>query len=302
MYKKVAPAFFVATSLALAACGNIGVQGNQEVVSQEESSVSAPSIDRQSYSNIHAVFDAEKQTVETPLEKYVHSPEEQIIIMTASYIHLKQCAVDKGQELPHHFYQVEYKSDVPFGVWSSEFAEKYGYQLNNSLGKVYVDEGYKGEDIPSEMQKNFESCHDEVSSQNIPYFIKGVAASEVTETAVLSEVSGQVNHLLEEDSDVQLAIKEWIQCLEEKGIPIDTNYDQPIPVIPEDKEANIKQALIDVQCKKDVRLMERYYDAEAQYEQALIEKNQAAFNTLGERKEAYLNQAKEILLQNGITP
>ncbi|WP_237201005.1 hypothetical protein [Rothia nasimurium] len=304
MSKKLVPYFLVATCLALAACGNVSGQG-VAVDSEGEpdiTSVVAPTVDRDSYSNIHAVLNPEKQTIDTPLNKYVHDADERMTIARANYINLKKCATGKGYELPHHFYQTEYRIEAPFGVWSNSFAEKYGYEINHTLGKVYVDEGYRGEDVPSEIQQTFETCLTEIADQEIPYFIKGVAMSATAETAVLSEVSGQVTYLVQEDSDVKAAIQEWIQCLNDQGIQIDPQYEEPFPIIPDDKEANIKQALVDVQCKKDVRLMERYYDAQAQYEQALIEKNQAAFNTLAERKEAYLNQAKEVLQQNGITP
>lgn len=302
MFKKVSPALVLAGCFLLAACGNAGGQVSQEASPSEMNKPAIPTVDRSSYSHIKATFDPEKQTVETPLDKYVHSADEQTIISTANYTFLKKCATEQGKELPHHFYQVEYRGDIPFSVWSNSFAEKYGYEINHVLGKIYIDEGYRGAEIPTEIQQTFETCLDEISSKEIPYFIEGISISDNAETRILSEVSGQVAYLVIEDADVKDAIEEWSQCLKSQGIALDPQYEQPSPVIPEDKEANIRQALIDVQCKKEVRLMERYYDAQAQYEQALIEKNQAAFNSLAERKEAYTKQAKEVLVQNGITP
>lgn len=302
MHKKIASTFMVLGCLVLTACGNAGSQDSSS--SPESEAISSPTFsvpDRQGYSNIHAVFNQERQTVETPLDKYAHSEDEHIVIATANYLLLKQCATKKGSELPHHFYQTEYRSDIPFGVWSTAFAEKYGYQINHSLGRIYVDEGYQGEDN-QEIQKTFESCIQEVEGQEIPVLIKGFSLAASAETSVLSEVSGQVDYFLVEDPDVKAAVEEWKNCLAQQGIAMNPEYENPIPVIPEEKEQNIKQALIDVQCKKEVSLMERYYDAQAQYEQALIEKNQAAFNTLAERKEEYFQQAKEILVQNGIKP
>lgn len=298
--RKLASISMLVGSLLLTACGATGGQ-EQEGLEADASAPAVPSVDRSAYSNVHAIFDYEKQTVETPLDKYTHTPDEHIIISSANFFDLKKCVNEKGQELIHHFYQTEYRSQVPFGVWSPQFAEKYGYEINHSLGRVYIDEGYKGEPT-AEMQQALESCAQEIAVEEIPVFIKGFTISPSPETAILSEVSGQVTALVEQDPDVDAAIAEWTECLAGQGISIDTNYEIPAPITPEDKESNIKQALIDLQCKQDVRLMERYFDAQAQYEQALIEENQAAFNTLAERKEAYVNQAKDILRQNGINP
>lgn len=250
---------------------------------------------------MHAVFNEGLQSVEMPLDKYVNSPDEYVQIATANFYQLKACVVGKGQPLTHHYYQTEYRSVAPFGVWSRQYAERYGYELHNELGRVYVGEGVKGEETP-QMQTALEECASEVEPQEIPVILRGVSVNMGPETATLGEVSEQVTMLVAQDSDVKSAIEEWTQCLAKEGISMDTQYENPLPVIPEDKEAQIKQALIDVQCKKDTRLMERYFDAQAQYEQALIEKNQATFNTLAETKAANLEKARAALRENGVTP
>lgn len=297
-YKKTSPLVAVAC-LFLVACGGAGNQGGQ-IDSATANSVDAPAVNRGEYSKIRAVFDDDKQIVETPLDKYVHSEDEITQIATANFFPLKKCVNDAGYETSYHFYETKYRPEIPFGVWSKSQAEKYGYAINPVKGKVYLAEGGAGED-PAQAKVQTE-CLETTEGSEIPVLVAGVSARPAGDLLILSEVSGQVQALMNQDQDVEAAIQEWIQCLADQGIPMDSQYEQYIPVIPEDKEANIKQALADVQCKKDVRLMERYFDAQAQYEQALIEKNQAAFNTLAERKEAYLTQAKEVLIQNGITP
>ncbi len=301
MFKKVTTSFMIIGCLCLVACGNMGNQASQEPESSDlASALDIPEVDRNAYQNIHAIFDEQKQIVETPLSRYVHSEDEFTMIITANFFPFKQCVNNAGYETSRHTYQTEYRPHIPYAVWSYPFAEKYGYDINPVQGKVYLDQGETDEN--PERNKVQSDCLEKTQGDEIPVIMRGVSARPVGDMVILSEVSQQVQTLMTQDTDVNSAVQEWIQCLEGQGIPMDTTYEQPIPVIPEEKEANIKQALVDVQCKKDVRLMERYYDAQAQYEQALIEKNQAAFNTLGERKEEYVNQAKQVLLQNGITP
>lgn len=295
MRNLVTHVFCLMGCLALAACGNAGSQ--QLEASASATSSPLPQVDRSAYSHITATFNSELQTVSTPLDAYVHTEDELAIIATANYYPLKDCVLNKGQNIPHHHYQVEYKSYAPYGVWSPVHAEKYGYSLHKSLGKVYLDDGYQGQETP-EMSQALAECVQETADQEIPVLIKGVAVSG---GSIISEISGQSQALLQADPDVQAAINEWKTCLAEAGISMDPQYEQPIPLIPEDTEANIQQALIDVQCKQKVRLMERYYNAQAQYEQALIEKNQAALNTIAQQKEAYLDQARQQLRQRGIS-
>ena len=303
-FQKTISSLLMTGCLFLVACGSTSTQNERAdsgVASNEMNiGVDVPVINREEYANIHAVPDDSKQIVETPLDRYVHSEDEVTQIVAANFFPFKKCVNDAGYETSHHFYETEYRPDVPFGVWSRSYAEKYGYAINRAKGKVYLDQGDSSEDPGRDKIQT--ECLAKTAGDEIPVLMRGVSARPVGDLVILSEVSGQIQVLMNEDEDIKAAVQEWIQCLNDQGIPMDSQYEQHIPVIPDDKEANIKQALVDVQCKQDVRLMERYFDAQAQYEQALIEKNQAAFNTLAERKEAYLNQAREVLIQNGITP
>lgn len=297
--RKVTTTLITVSCFFLAACGGTGSQDSQGGEAEANSSLEVPEVDRSKYSHIHAVFDEQKQIVETPLSKYVHSEDEVTQIVSANFFAFKKCVNDLGFQTSHHTYQTEYRPNIPFAVWSQPFAEKYGYKINPVQGKIYINEGDSA-DNPSRDQAQTE-CLEQTQSSEIPVIMSGVSARPVGDMVILSEVSNQVSYLLAEDADVKAAIQEWVTCLEGNDIQIDTNYEQPIPITPDGQEESIKHALIDVQCKKDVRLMERYFDAQAQYEQALIERNQTAFNTLAEKKESSLEEARRILALNGVS-
>lgn len=283
----------------LVSCSSAGDQEASKQANPSGASVSG--IDRSAYSNIHAVLDEETQTVETPLSKYINTAEERTQIATANFFDFKECVQSKGYQIVHHYYQVESRPEAPFGVWSQTYAEKYGYSIDKILGRVYVDEGVETED-PATLQAHSD-CEAELMSSEIPVLLKGLNASlQGTGTDILGESYNKAQSLLFQDSDVQAAIDEWTQCLADQGIAMDDEYELPIPVIPEDTEAQFKQALLDVECKEKVRLTQRFYDAQAQYEQALIEKNQSAFNSLAEVKAKNLELAHQKLQENGITP
>lgn len=286
-------AMILASCFLLVSCTTAGDQQGSE---QNES---LPVINRQEYSHIRAVLDTRKQTAETPLDKYVHSEDELTQIAAANFFNLKKCVNAKGYEVFHHFYQTKVLPEMPLGVWSEESASKNGTRVVEELGKIYIDEGIDN-DSPAVLKAHTE-CQQEMMSSDIPGLRLGLdVSSSSAESTVLGETYNQAQVLLDSDSEVQSAIHEWKKCLEKEGVVFDAFY--KTPVAPEEPEANIKQALLDVQCKTNVKLMEIYFNAQAQYEQALIEKNQAVFNRIATLKQEQLEEARKILRENGVTP
>lgn len=286
----------VCACLALASCvnsegGSLGYEGSK-------SEWSIPVVDRGSFSSVKPIYDTENMLVETPLDRYVNSAEEQTQIVTANYFPIRECVERKGYPVAYQFYSSDFRPEAPLGVWSRQYAEKYGYSVERRGGKIYLDAGVK--DVSEEDQEIMIECEKSLASYEIPVYLHGDTG--LAETAVIGEVYNYSQILLSEDEDVKAAIDEWVQCLEGKGIAIDRSYTLPGPVVPEDSEAQIKQALEDVACKEEVGLTQRYFEAQAQYEQALIEENQAAFNILAEKKEENLAKARAILIENGIQP
>ncbi|MDY3049498.1 MAG: hypothetical protein SOR40_06970 [Rothia sp. (in: high G+C Gram-positive bacteria)] len=205
--------------------------------------------------------------------------------------------LDAGQQPLHHYIDASSKPEFPLGVWSEAYAARYGYEIVTLQGPVLIDEGDANPDDPAVLQAHSD-CEAQLRGQEIPYYLHGDTG--LGETAILGEVNNQVQSLLLADPDVLAAKEEWLTCLEDQGIAISNENDNIFPLVPEDKELEIEQALKDVACKEKVSLTSRYFDAQAQYEQALIEKNQSAFNTLAEKKESNLEEARRILALNGL--
>lgn len=295
-YKFRVFASMACVCFALTSCIN-NEAGPSEAESQA-GGASIPVVDRDKFSSVKPIYDSENMLVETPLDRYVNSVEEQVQIVTANYFPIRECVERKGYPVAYQFYSSDFRPEAPLGVWSQQYAEKYGYSVERRGGKVYLDAGVK--DVSEEAQEVMIDCEKSLVPYEIPVYLHGDTG--LAETAVIGEVYNYSQILLDEDEDVKTAIDEWVQCLEGKGIAIDRSYTLPGPVVPEDSEDQIKQALEDVACKEEVRLTQRYFEAQAQYEQALIEENQAAFNVLAEKKEENLAKARAILIENGIQP
>ncbi|WP_156366580.1 hypothetical protein [Microbacterium sp. No. 7] len=220
---------------------------------------------------------------------------------------VEQCVEEKGYDFWH--------SDVPpseylipvdrrYGIWDLAAASADGYELPArflSLREKMDDEAEKAYANRSEAQDRAEiECLRSV--EQLPVIQRGVLPDVGDDRSLYlpAELDGQAYFLALEDPRAKDAFAAWAACLEDNGLTRGEGPEQLGPAdIPDELEAQIRVAVIDVTCKRETRFIERLSSLEAQYQAALIDQNQAALDASVQKQAEILRRADEIIATHG---
>lgn len=202
-----------------------------------------------------------------------------------------------------------------YGVTEEAVAARYGYHLASTVagdkpaGKRQSDHGF-GEMTAAKEAVLFGRRADgkaltEVSGRQVPAGgCFGEASSKISNTGELAEavvVSRIASESFERslnDSAVTAAISKWSACMKAKGHtypnPLDAAgaFDLDTPTVP---VKEITAAKADVQCKREVGLVDTWMGFETRYQKAEIEKHAEELRAIKSERAKQMKRIAEIL-------
>lgn len=145
----------------------------------------------------------------------------------------------------------------------------------------------------------FEACLD--VAERLPEIGRDVYLGEELASFELPQsVRSNASVLASASDEWERARRSWSDCLEAHGLRLQHDVESPwAPEIPEDPEASIRVALLDVGCKQETGLVETLSGLESQYQAALIDRNRAALDEVAEKERAIVARADEIIARHG---
>lgn len=223
-----------------------------------------------------------------PLDAYRPTRAELVTASNAQTAEINTCVKAHGLPLdpfplddpaatsPNHLY----------GVWTEDFAKKYGY---------YPGEASKGQQTLSrhslQLEKFTTAQKTQLSDCERTSSAKNTLMAMTDSLALPEELSGRASDAARQDADYKAAVKEWQSCMSGRGYK--TGEDLQVQgVNTDDKQTQIRTAVVEVECKNQTKLVQRLADIQASYEATLIAENEAALKTHRDKLDAAVTEAK----------
>lgn len=186
-----------------------------------------------------------------------------------------------------------------YGIWWEQGAQQRGFAYEPSAvdAQLESDRATYGE---SWIQAEAQCFEDATTDEQISKFVPSPAEMNDSLVARLKSEA----YLLASANEIwQSAREEWWECLRSNGL-------QPLTGANEwgslegsnsglDLEGSIRIATIEAKCNNETSLTQTLADLEASYQQDLIVQNQAALNEWKERKQVFLDGAREYVALYG---
>lgn len=300
---RAAAAILVAVLLTSCASGPTST----EYVDSSGQSAELPDVDISSYSDVKAELLADESQFVFPIDRYMTSVTDFDRLDAATSLQVKACMEEKGQpfwvnEVPPSAYLLS--ADRRYGIWSLSDAAKYGYGLPAEWNETQVHMQQKYESFLSGVSDAWHRAEQECwgSVHRLPWISRGSLPHDGEDRALYLpvELDYIAHHLAREDPGYEEALASWEECLEQNGLtPPDRSEGIQPANTPDELEAQIRVAIIDVTCKQGTRLIEKLSAIEAQYQAALIDQNRAALEASVQKQAELLRQADEIIATHG---
>lgn len=242
-------------------------------------------IDLGAYAEVTAQLDFERGTVVLPLDGIRKDSAE----VTALRLHARQALVDsclRERGLPG----VEWPAMPPadgdrlFGPWSVALASRYGFGMArdalNSAGPP---------DRTDEQSQCIASAKEEMA---------GLGESADT-YSLDKQIRSTAYDAVKVSPEAKAAISAAQACMVENGIAIDSESGMPrSDPSASNSETNIRIAVTSATCYVETGAIQTLYDRLAQYQAALIDKNEAAVVELAREKDELIAGYQEIIDAN----
>lgn len=254
-----------------------------------------------------AKLDERIESVTKPLDRFDLTMLELSVIDYAANLGAKECAAADGvvEEIPKPFASYQdppggyaYGGEVPdrlYGVWSPELAARWGFKHPPFS------------ETTQQLQKNEEPASDHDTAIIQKCYLEVSKSTGVGGRALYGEDGQTVIARAHQHPDAQstregkAVSQQWVACIGKHSLAPDPESSS-FEIKGEDamtQEQAIKAALIVVQCKHDLGLIQKLSDIDAAYEQAFIDKNEAALVAFRKNIDAMVVKAKTLIASYG---
>lgn len=261
------------------------------------------SVDISDYSDVHAVLDAHNELIVYPIDAYFVDSDGLERIDRATSIQWDSCMRKSGRTYPAIDFNTWTESqDTYYGIWSLERASTLGYDFDQSAN-AQVDAANSAVIAASQADPGWDAAFDKCinSGDRLPMPGRDYASDD--DLAVMglpTSIRNDARILASKDPGWDEARGEWLDCMSENGLTLDTETMSPwAPIVPDDPEAAIRTAVVDVTCKQKTNLVERLSSLESQYQAAMIDQNIAALNEVAKKERAIVAEADAIIATAG---
>jgi hypothetical protein len=265
----------------------------------------APDLDLGPYADVHAVLDPATESIRTPMDAYFLDEKALNRIDQANNLLFGECLRASGRSFPPaevDLTALPPRPDTSFGIWSPERAARLGYGFDDS-GDAPLEAANQASIARGDADPGWGAATDacDESVERLPHlgrYSGSDAARAVAGPAY--DVLHDAGMLSSADPRWEEARSEWIRCSEEHGLRFDPAEPHASgPEIPDDPEAAIRTAVVDVQCKVDTRLIEKLTSLRSQYEAALIDRHRTELDEVAEKEREVLERADAVIARHG---
>jgi len=262
-------------------------------------------IDISGYADVRAELDVEAETIRYPIDAFFLAPEQLATVAHANDLLWDACMEEGGRSYPPAAFDMSaslHRQDTYYGIWSPDRAARLGYSFDASAAEAAdaaAQAMMAADQDDSGWGPAFDACVETV--ERLPLIGRDIALDEDQEVFDLPQaVRDDAKMLASRSPRWDEARAEWSDCLTAKGLLLQEDETSPwAPEVPEDPEAAIRTAVLDVQCKEETGLVETLSSLEAQYQAALIDQNRAALDEVAEKEQEIIAHADEILAEHG---
>lgn len=279
--------------------------GCTAVESPNDRSTIPSELDISVFSDVTAVLDSSVESIVFPIDAYFVDPTALGRITQANALLVDACMKEKGRSYPPAQYDLSSASKIPdtaYGIWSVEAAAKFGYELDPALTES-IEAANKALIAASQSDPDWENAYASCleTTESIPLPGRDYQADDVIElTALPTSIRADAKVLASKNPLWNAARLEWSECLVSNGLNLQEEVESPwSPEVPEDKEGNIRTAVIDTTCKQQTGLVEKLSSLEARYQTAMIEMNLTALNEVATKEKAVVDRADKVIAKYG---
>lgn len=295
-FRRAARAVVTAACLPLAACSAVLPSGDR--------SGPPTDLDISEYSDVGAVLDRSAESIVYPIDAFFISRVDLGRVGRATDLLWDDCMREGGRSYPPASFdlmQSVVTPDTPFGIWNPDSAARFGYELDPSLDDE-IEAAAAALRAASQADPGWDAAFDACleSVDRVPELGRDFAWETPQISELPQSIRDDATSLAMADERWEPARRAWTDCLLERGLTLQTDVESPwAPQIPEDPEAAIRTAVLDVQCKEETDLVETLSGLESQYQAALIDRNRAALDEVAEKERAIVARADEIIARHG---
>lgn len=286
---------FLTISVSTAACG-ADVEGGDQGVPLSSVDASAD-------------VDPEAGTVVLPVERFLMTRAETHLVDTASQTVFDQCVRDHGYEVVSTPVVLDSEGDRRYGTWLVQEAELYGF-APPSVGRGAGEPGT----VP--VRPRDSDGHPifppgDVRNADLDVILECHEAPEVLRFVTHSiepafDYGAEIGPLMDEalgSSEGKQVFADWEACLEEHGLERDES-ESPYSIrgaTMDVTEQNIAMALVDVQCKTDVELVQRLADLEAELQAPVVARYFKELTAMRAEYDVVLEDARAFLASDAVS-
>ncbi|SMH45854.1 hypothetical protein SAMN06295885_2639 [Rathayibacter oskolensis] len=294
--RRAARAVVAVSCLALTAC-SVGAPSGGPTEPPEDVDISA-------YSDVHAVLDRSAESIVYPIDAFFISRADLGRLAQANALLWDDCMREGGRTYPPAEFDLTQSVDAPdtaFGIWSPDSADRFGYALDPSLDDD-IETANAALMAASQADPGWDAAFDACleSVERLPELGRDFAWETPQISDLPQSIRNDAGMLASTDPVWEDARQAWSDCLVSRGLTLDTEVEGSwAPEIPEDPEAAIRTAVLDVQCKEETGLVETLSSLHAQYQAALIDRHRAALDEVAEKEREIVAHADEIIATRG---
>lgn len=240
---------------------------------------------------VSAQVDADAGTIVLPLDRFALTEREAAEIFSAQNLAFATCVTAAGIATPESASTPDLGASRLYGVWYRPEVERYGYGLPDMQPAHTAGDDTSG---PTSAELAvFDRCSgtDDVARFESAAIRPGFDYAE--------ETTGMTDRVLADD-EVEHVLEEWESCLAEVGLRRDQSR-SPWAVAgttTDPTEANIRTALLDLDCKDRVDYVARIAAVEAAVQAPIVQEHLAELQQMRAEYDAMLADARAYLGEN----
>ena len=272
----------VAVTLALLLTGCVGETpaGPADPPEQTSAEEPLPTVTIDDYADVTATLDYAHAGARLPLDEY-HADSASFVgtVLHAINARTDQCMTAKGHPAISDDLDRPYvQEDRMFGLWSTEYAAKYGTALAPEGKPAEVDLDSYG----AEYAADYPTCKDE-ALQSLSKPLASLDGNAITGLDIrIRNASAQLSRDSEEG---RTALENWQTCMTDQGVLLEKSDGRPAASYQDQgRDAVIRVTVIEAECARTTGAVQRLYDLQARYEAAFIDAQRIELDAfIGER-------------------
>ena len=272
----------VALSLALTGCAAVPTAQPAAAPEPANEEQPLPIVSIEGYADVTATLDYAHAGVSLPMDKYLADSASYIsTVLQAINALTDQCMTAKGYPAnSDDLNRPCVQEDRLFGLWSTEYAAKYGTDL--------ALEGKPGEidltTYDSDYAIDYSACKD-ATRQSLSEPLALLDGKAIIGLDV--RIRHTATELVLTSNAGQTARRDWESCMTNQGIVLEDRDGWPAASYSDHGQSEvIRVTVIEAECARTTGAVQRLYNLQARYESAFIDAEQSELNALSDERTA----------------